>query len=187
MSLLRIERVNALPGTLTANTMYLVKSATAGLADVYLVGSTVAEVRHIISKAEIDTLISTAVTNFNNIEVVADITARNALGATLTRNALVLVADATGDATVTSGAALYIFNSGDDSWTKVSEFESLDVVLSWANIQDKPVSSVADIDSAVTQRHSHSNKTELDKVGEADGAFTYNGANPEAGIAVTEW
>lgn len=39
----------------------------------------------------------------------------------------------------------------------------------WAELQDKPASTVSDIDLAVDQRHVHNNKTVLDKFGESEG------------------
>lgn len=38
----------------------------------------------------------------------------------------------------------------------------------WDNITGKPTSTIADIDDAVTKKHSHTNKTELDKVTDGD-------------------
>ena len=184
---LRLERVNALPGTLTPSTMYMVKSATAGLFDIYVTGTDAAEVRHVISRSEINSMISQAVTDFTNIRVVADITARDALAPT--RNVLALVLDATADVTVQSGAALYVFDSETESgWVKVSEFESLDVVLDWSAIQNKPSSTVAQIDDAVAKAHVHANKAQIDKIGEdVNGEMTYNGIGIQAYIATTEW
>ena len=87
--------------------------------------------------------------------------------------------DASADATVTSGAATYIYNSSTSAWLKIAEHESMDVTIDWTDIQNRPASSVADIDDAVTKRHTHANKTELDKIGQdANGKLTYNGALP---------
>lgn len=185
MSLLRIERVLALPGTLTPSTMYVVKSAEAPFAELYFSNADGSEARHIINKSEINTMITDAVASFSNIQVVADITARDAL--VLDHNALVLVLDATADTTVTTGAALYVYQLSTTTWYKVSEFESLDVVLTWASIQNKPTSSVADIDDAVTKRHTHTNKTTLDKIGENADGVTFDGNNVEAFIANAAW
>jgi len=132
MSLLRIERVLALPGTLTASTMYIVKSAAAPHAEVYFTNADGTEARHIINKSEITTMISDALASFSNIEVVANNAARDAL--TPDHNILVLSLDATADATVLSGAALYVYQLSNTTWHKVSEFESLDVTLTWASI-----------------------------------------------------
>ena len=185
MSLLRIERVLALPGTLAASTMYIVKSAEAPFAEIYFTNADGTEARHVINKSEINTMISTAIASFASIEVVANITARDAM--TPAANALVLVLDASADATVTSGAALYVYQLSNTTWHKVSEFESLDVVLEWAAIQNKPTSSVVDIDSAVAQRHTHANMTTLNKIGENADGITFDGNNVAAFIANAAW
>jgi hypothetical protein len=96
------------------------------------------------------------------------------------------VIDATGDSTVTSGAAEYIFTGitpGEGgspdfvNWVKIAEEESLDVVLSWSNITGKPSSTASAIDGAVTNSHTHSNKATLDKFTEgSNGLPLYDGA-----------
>lgn len=183
---MRIERVNALPATLSGSTMYVVKSSEAGLADVYFTNNDGTEARHVIKKSEITDMINTSIGNFTNIQLAADIIARDALS--LARNALVLVLDATDDATVSNGAALYLYDVATTAWHKVSEFESMDVTLTWDAIQGRPTSTVAEIDNAVAKAHVHANKAQLDKIGEdADGVLQYNGAYIEAQIAVNEW
>lgn len=62
---------------------------------------------------------------------VANITARNALTG-LTIGDRVFVIDATGDATVSSGWAIYVWRGS--SFTKVAEQEGLDVVVGGANL-----------------------------------------------------
>ncbi len=183
---MRIERVTALPGTLTASTMYIVKSAEAGFAEVYFSNNDGSEARHIINKSEINNMVTDAVTAFSNMEVVADITARDAIS--LTRNALVLVLDASGDVSVAAGAATYVYDLANTAWVKISEFESLDVTLQWTNIQGRPTSSSAAIDDAVAKAHVHANKAQIDLIGEdVTGKLTYNGANIEANVAVAAW
>jgi hypothetical protein len=57
---------------------------------------------------------------------------------------------------VQAGAALYFYEYANNSWYKVSEYESLDVVQDWSKIQNIPVP--------------------LTKIGEdTDGFMTYNG------------
>ena len=64
----------------------------------------------------------------------------------------------------------------------------MDVVLQWSNIQGRPSSDVASIDDAVNKRHSHTNKTQLDKISEdANGNLTYGGTYPRAGLESEEW
>lgn len=69
------------------------------------------------------------------VRCVANIAERNAITETF-RGLSVFVEDATDDPTVSSGGAFYIFNG--TSWIKTAEAESLDVVLQWVNIQNKP-------------------------------------------------
>lgn len=62
---------------------------------------------------------------------VANIAARNAL-TNITIGDRVFVIDATGDATVNSGWAIYVWRGA--AWTKVAEEEGLDVVIGGANL-----------------------------------------------------
>lgn len=181
-----IERVLALPATLAGSTMYIVKSSEAGLAEIYFTNADGSEARHVITKSEITTLIANAVASLSTIYIAATIAARDAL--VFTANAFTLVIDATGDTSVTSGAALYLWDNTNKTFTKVAEYESLDLVLQWSDIQNKPTSSVTDIDDAVAKKHAHANATKLDKVGEdANGLFTYNSEYPTAALAKAEW
>lgn len=85
----------------------------------------------------------------------------------------VYVTDATADPTVKNGGAFYIWMpaSGDRpaSWKKLSEDESVDFILSWDKLEGRPESGTTEIDLAVSQRHAHANKTELDFISD-DGA-----------------
>lgn len=186
MAQLRIERVNALPDPLTASTLYIVKNADAQLADVYFTGTDVAEVRHIISKADVTAMIASAVGNMQNIQVVADIAARDAL--VLDRTTLVLVLDATADETVEAGSAMYVWDVATTQYFKVAEYESLDIELTWDSIAGRPTSTPAAIDDAVMKAHTHSNKASLDKIGEdGNGQMTYNGQPVSNYLAVADW
>ena len=64
------------------------------------------------------------------VTYVADITARDALSAEQ-KKSLAFVIDATADATVTQGSAMYAWdatkNSGTGEWVKIAEVESLDI------------------------------------------------------------
>ena len=183
---MNVARVSVLPGTLAPSTMYIVASAEAGLAEVVFSDKTGAASRHTINKSEIQTMIDGAFSSFSNMLVVADIAARDAL--TLTRNAIVLVLDATADTTVNAGAATYVYDLANTTFVKISEFESMDVTLTWSSIQGRPTSAVADIDDAVAKRHTHANLAQLDKVGEdLDGNFTYNGQYPKVYLAEAAW
>lgn len=68
--------------------------------------------------------------------VVADITARDALtGMNVGDQCWVL--DASDDDTVASGAAKYIYQDTTNGWVKTAEAESMDMVVSWADVQNK--------------------------------------------------
>jgi len=75
--------------------------------------------------------------DIGSIQRVTDITARNII-TNLYDNKLVFVINATGDITVTSGWAMYIYNSTTLAWTKIVDGESLDVQLIWENVANKP-------------------------------------------------
>lgn len=91
------------------------------------------------------------------------------------------VADATGDTTVEKGGALYLAKALTETtpkkavWEKISESESLDVILDWAKIVGKPTSTVTEIDDAVTKKHSHDNKAIIDVIStDADNYLGFN-------------
>lgn len=188
MSKIRIERVLALPDPLVGSTIYIVKAADATHAEMFFTNNDGSEIRHLLNKAEVNDMITTAINSFNNIMVVQDIATRNAL--VLERNALVLVVNATGDGTVSSGAAMYVYDHGNSSYYKVSEYESMDMTfdLSWGNITGGPSSSPVAIDSAVAAAHVHANADVLGQLGEGPGGnLTYKGNPLEAFVAVKDW
>lgn len=194
-----IKTVNALPavGSRSAYTMYVVKDGTR--ADMYFTGSVADTVYTAISYNEmytafmgdVNTAIGNAVTSAVELKVVADLTAMTAYstasGTTKPLMALVInprVGDANingtevegGDTTVVGGSATYVWDHVATVWYKIAEQESMDIVLSWANLQDKPTSTVAQIDQSVADSHTHSNKAVLDLLTEdADGALNYDG------------
>ena len=133
--------------------------------------------------------INAALTGHSKSQIVANITARDALtGVNL--GDIAYVQDATGDNTVSSGGATYIASVENSTvtWIKVAEWESMDVILQWANIQGKPNSTVADIDDAVSKKHEHSNKAVLDDIStnQTSGNLVFHGVELGAftGVAV---
>ena len=183
MTALKINFVSALPGTLEANSIYLVASSATEL-QVVAVGKTAADVRKTRITTEIATQITTGIAAMrladstglsgdvttaintaiaainlssstqldtdvankiateigkldqsNTAVYAADIAARDAL--VLTKNSFVFVADATGDSTVETGSATYFYNKAASSWTKTTEYESLDVIFPNKEIVEK--------------------------------------------------
>lgn len=192
MSTLKIFKEVTLPGDLQSNSIYFV--APAGRPDyveIYITSSDASKVKRVLNQDDVETLISTAIAGIgpsgvNNLHVVDTITERDALNPT--ENIIVLVTDATADTTVTAGGATYVYDVAKTTWKKIGETESMDLILSWNNINGRPTSAVADIDDAVTKRHTHANKALLDKVGEDEnGDFTYGGVHPKIHLDSENW
>lgn len=92
--------------------------------------------------------------NLREMRVVPDIAARDKLETF--ESLRVLVLDATADPTVESGWAEYAFDG--QAYVKVGEGESLDITLSWADIQNKPI-----VFPPSAHGHTESEITDLDK------------------------
>lgn len=187
MATYRIYKETALPGSLTAHSIYLIAPAAhPGYLEIYVTDAAGTAHRRTPTIPDIEGLIADALGSVSQIEIVDNIAARDAL--TVYNGLQALVLDASADATVDAGAATYIYRSSTTSWIKISEAESLDVAITWAALSRKPTSAVADIDDAVTKRHTHTNKTQLDKIGEdVNGDFTYNGGLPVIAWTSTAW
>lgn len=184
---LTISRVNALPGTLAAETIYLVKTGTE--LTLTVTGATGNVVATTVSKADVNTAISTAIGNLdmsNSVEFAASIEDRDGLA--LTKSAFVYVADATADETVSAGAAMYLYDFATTTWHKVTEYESLDLVLNWNKIIGRPGVEVSEIEDAVAKRHNHANMAVLDLLTAPSGQLLYDGA-PVGGVITNgnEW
>ncbi len=183
MEALKFYKVTSLPGTLVANAMYFVQNW--GYAESYIT-NTLWVAKSIGNSAMINALIDAKLSAYNTLEIVADIAARDAL-ATRDYNFLCLVIDATWDLTVASWSALYAFKNSDNTFTKVAEYESMDVIVDWSNITNKPVSSASSIDDAVSLKHSHTNKAQLDLISEdVWGNLTYDW-EPVQRFETTNW
>ena len=93
---------------------------------------------------------------------------------------LITVADAA------NGYILYMVTA-DKTLQRVS-FDQSDVAdVTWANLKDKPTSLVADIDDAVTKKHNHTNKTQLDKITENESGNLVYGEEEIAKKADITW
>lgn len=185
MPAVTVHKVTAVPGSLAANAIYIVTDSNGDFAELYAVNSSGTATRRLPTRTDIETWIATAISGASSSVIVADIAARDALSPTAITIAYVL--DASADGTVTSGGATYIFNTSGSTWTKIAEFESMDMVVNWADIVGAPVSSPAAIDAAVTASHTHANKTQLDLISEAGGEFQYNGDFPLARLSTNNW
>lgn len=183
MPVIKIHKTTTLPGTLEGHSVYLVApAAKPDYVEMYVTNADATAVRRVITEQDVINLINAN----SGIQIVNDIAARNAL--TPVNGQLVYVLDATGDPTVASGAASYLWKANTSEWIKLTEFESMDVIVRWSNIQGAPTSTPAAIDAAVANSHTHANMTELNKVGEdGNGNFTYGGQYPRARLETAGW
>lgn len=189
MATFKIFRETALPSTLEPYALYVVAPTTKpNYIELYSTNATGTQAKRIINESDVQALINSSIANLGSIEVVDNIAQRNALNPT--KNIHVYVIDATADPTVVSGSASYVYQLATSTWHKFSESESLDLDLTvyWADIVNKPTSSASAIDTAVANSHTHTNKTQLDKVGEdVNGNFTYNGSLPVINWSSVGW
>lgn len=191
MAAFKIHKVTSLPGTLEAHAMYLVENGT--FAETYVTNAS-GVARSMGNTAMIQSVaqgvVNTALADENLVEVVADITARNALPGT-GRNFFALVLDASADSGVDSGAALYAYQESNTTWHKLAEYESLgeNLTFAWGSLTGGPSSSPAQIDATVAAQHSHTNKSVLDLLTDSGGALAYNGSPVNSGgdWDTTDW
>lgn len=194
---LRIEKVTELPAAAswTESTMYLVSNLALGdYIDVYVTSSDALTIKKFVSSSDVSSMIASSLQSFSSIRVVNTITERNALvtgapgnGFNTSMPSQVMVITATGDPTVTTGGATYIWESVSQTWFKISEYESLDLVLNWSSLVGGPASSVADIDDAVSKKHTHTNKTTLDAISTINNKLAYNGTPVRAYLDAEAW
>lgn len=186
MANVQFFKVSTLPGSLQPNAFYYVENGA--YAESYVTNQA-GVAKALGNSAMINALINDALSSLPSsgapVLFVADIAARDALDPE--QAVFVLVQDATGDPTVTAGAALYAWNPATSAWLKVAEYESMDVQLTWAAIQGKPSSSPAQIDTAVSQSHAHANKATLDLIGAGADGLTYNGSPVGSSWATNNW
>lgn len=162
----KIFRETSIPATFAPDSVYEIYDSVSDQIQHYVVNSAGVAKRTLV-KSDVAAMITAALGTVNQVTVVSNIEARNALNPTNSIN--VYVEDATGDATVKSGGAAYIYDLPNAIWVKTYDAQSLDVQLTWSALQNKPTSTVAQIDSAVASSHSHTNKTVLDSLAD-DGA-----------------
>lgn len=189
----QIHRVTSLPTKLVAGAIYLV--APAGKDDyveMYVINNAGDKARRIIKEEDITALIQTQIRQNQaapiiEVKVVENYRELQKLGGDDTA-VFVYVKDATGSDSVTIGGALFAKTPGvDTGWTKISETESMDLVLDWDSIQGKPNKTAQEIEEAVTQKHTHENLEVLNKLADDAGNLTYGGKAISTQWITTDW
>lgn len=179
-----IRRVNMLPGTLEANTMYIVKAPGALEADLVFTGSDPTVNASTISRMSIEQIVGTAVDASTSVyfkQAYADM-----LSDRPKANALVYVADTTGDPTATTASRVYLYNKATNTFMGFPNSGGGSSDVTWNQILGKPTSTPAQIDQAVAQMHTHTNKQVLDLIGEnASQKLTFRGAQVDTPSPVT--
>lgn len=183
MSNLKIFKETALPSPLEPNAMYLIAPpAKPNYVEVYVTSKTGAA-RRVVGE---DDVIAICQGLSTQLFITADITERDTLKPT--RNSFVLVKNAAADPTVGTGAALYIYDATAKTYSKIAEYESMDISFAWSNVEGRPTAPPSDIDAAVLTRHEHDNKAVLDKISvDAGGNIQYNGSHPLPGLVSNNW
>lgn len=178
-------KVEVLPDILEPSSFYYVESG--GYAEAYLTDNN-GIAKAVGNTMFINDVVTRSILGVNDLQIVENIAQRDAMTALATKNLMILVIDATADITVVKGSALYAFSFEPQTTYKVSEYESLDVIVTWAMVHDKPYSTVEEIDDAVTKRHRHANKEVIDKWGvSASGVPTFDGRPVDAVWKTNNW
>lgn len=166
MKLHRVRRFPSIQDGREPNCIYLEKGASDSYFNIYVTGATADIFSRSFNGDDVATIVSTGLTNSASFETVANIEIRDRL---LVENAyktntLVLVEDATDDPTFEgSGGMAYLFNKATSVFTPVFRIKlNPDAPPDWGAIENKPASSVQEIDQAVQDAHTHANVEVLD-------------------------
>lgn len=187
MATFQVHKVTAVPALpAVGNAIYVVAPpAQPNYVEFYMTSADGTAIKRVPTTTDIQAMIDASIGASGGLEVVADIAERDAL--TPAVNVMCLVLDASADATVAAGSATYAYRLSTTTWYKVAEYESMDLVIDWSMIQNKPTSTAAAIDAAVANSHTHANATQLGLIGEASGEMTYNGQNVRARLEAAGW
>lgn len=170
---LGFHMVNTLPTTRVPRNFYMVLNGD--YVETYLTDQ-IGTPKMVGNSQMINDIISARLADQNIIEVFETYAEFITFAQTATKNFLGLVADASLDPTVDAGSAMYAYRESDQSIYKVYEMESLDLVIDWGSIQNRPQSTVQQIDDAVTKAHEHNDLITLNKITkDVNNRLTYDG------------
>ena len=176
-NILNFEKLLTLPSVLEPSTVYFVVNQTnSAFIDGYVSDVDGLTAKKLWSLEDTQQYITNALlnTSLTNITIVNDIFERDNLS--LSKSFFVLVKDATSDPTVLSGSASYVWDFPNQTWIKLSEYESLDISFDWNSIINRPNKTKEEIEDAVDKKHAHGNLTILEGIGEdINQKLTYKG------------
>ena len=184
MSKFTITRVTSLPPVIHPSTMYILKTPSSAVAEVYFSNSDGTQLVPGITEQFIsDKFASLLSSGMGEIQIVENINDRNR--ASKNGNCLIMVIDATGDGFGSTGTTLYLYRAINSSYFRISSFDENQNAVGnsggtgsvwWDMVQGRPASTPEQIDQAVQDRHSHGNKDTLDRIGVTpDGVLTVDG------------
>jgi len=174
--MINFHKVTSLPGQLEVNSFYFVENGN--YAESYVTDDA-GVAKSVGNSAMINALIASQLSTFDGggIKDYADIPARDADQPNLDKNTMCMVYDASADSEVSGSSAMYYYDNSADTFTLVADYESLNISLDWNTLINKPLSTVDQIDSAVSNSHSHSNKSVLDDLSDSSGVLQYKGSS----------
>lgn len=184
-SIQKIRRVNQVPTVREANTMYIVKAPGALEADLVFTGSDPTIEASTISRAAINTIVGDKVDASTSIYFQP--TYAQMLANPPKANALIYVADTTGDPTAVTPTRVYLYQSVIRQFMGFPNSGGGGTgTVSWDAVLGRPTATPAQIDQAVAQSHAHANQQTLNQLGEnAQQKLTFRGTVVDTPASVT--
>ena len=170
-----IVRLDALPSTLAANNMYIIRESGGTRVRLTFTGDDPTKVASTIGVNDVNNIVTTALESFTSVYVFA--TYADMLAARPTANVLAFVKDARGDVNVSTPSATYVYESSSGQWLLMPGAQGGgSETVNWTEIIGRPSASVESIDLAASQTHTHTNMNVLNLMGvNSSGKLTYNG------------
>lgn len=180
-----ITRVAALPATLAPNNIYIVRSTDGKKATLVFTGERAEIVVSTFNESDALTLVDGYMEG--HATVLAFATYADMLASAPTVTTYAYVRDASGDPQALHASASYVYDTVSRKWVFAPGSNAAGGSAKWSDIEGRPTSTPAAIDAAVSNAHSHTNKTILDGLGENQGKLTFGGANVSPVTVVSNW
>lgn len=183
---LTISRVSELPAELSANTIYIAKSATPGKVELYFTGNEPGTVLSTLTHTEVEAIIADkiedAIEAAKSVFIYPDF--ESMVSESFEHSVLAYVEDTSNDPLAQTPTGAYVFDPVNNSWIPLPSGKS---EINWEEITSKPQSSPEEIDAAVNASHTHANMDVLEKFGESNDGLTFNGKLVQNIAVVSNW